>query len=275
MTDDCVHKRIYPESGWMSLLSFYAHDDQGSMDDQAQPLYTMSTIISYFVSRCLKDCLPAGDFKSISKSAENLFRCGHVQDIEVATLGDTVYIKSNCLPEMRKDRVYCVRMCLSKKSYDIVSAECGCPAGCGPCGSCKHIGALSYALAEFFRVKYAPGTLTCTDRLQQWNHPRGRKLDPIPVEKLGDRRRELLPSKIRGKGSQMVYDPRPQHLREADNFALENLRCKLLCINKPCALLNVIVPSFQKIAHDHMYCLKPGSKKLPNTSSLSENVICN
>ena len=39
MTDDCVHKRIYPESGWMSLLSFYAHDDQGSMDDQAQPLF--------------------------------------------------------------------------------------------------------------------------------------------------------------------------------------------------------------------------------------------
>ena len=87
---------------------------------------------------------------------------------------------------------------------------------------------------------YAHGTLTCTDRLQQWNHPRGRKLDPIPVEKLGDRRRELLPSKIHGKGSQMVYDPQPQHLREADHFALENLHCKLLCTNKPCALLNVI-----------------------------------
>ncbi len=38
--------------------------------------------------------VPAGDFKSISKSAENLFRCGH---IEVATATDTVYIKSKFL----------------------------------------------------------------------------------------------------------------------------------------------------------------------------------
>ena len=73
----------------------------------------------------------------------------------------------------------------------------------------------------------------------------------------------------------MVYDPRPQHLREAKNLAFENLRCKLLCINKPCAPLHVIVPSFQKIAHDHMYCLKPGSKKLPNTSSQSKNMTLN
>ena len=208
----------------MPLLVF-TQDDHESSDDQV-PQFTMSNIMTYFVTCCLKDSLPARDFKSISKSAENMFRCGHVQDIEVVTDNDSVYIKSNCLPEMRKDRVYCVRMCLSKTSYDIVNAECGCPAGCGPCGSCKHIEALSYALADFFRVKSASEALTCTRR---------RKVDPIPVEKLGDRWRELLPLKICGKGSQMVYDPQPQHLRGVDNLALENLRCDLLCINKPCA----------------------------------------
>ena len=95
---------------------------------------------------------------------------------------------------------------------------------------------------------------------------RGRKVHPIPVEKLGDRRRELLPSKIRGKGSQMVYDPRPQHTREVDKVALKALRCELLCINKPCALLNLLVPSFDKIANDHTYCLKPGSVRLCDDS---------
>ena len=34
--------------------------------------------------------------------------------------------------------------------------------------ACKHIGALSYALADFFRIKDAPESLTCTDQLQQW-----------------------------------------------------------------------------------------------------------
>ena len=58
----------------------------------------------------------------------------------------------------------------------------------------------------------------------------------------------------------MVYDPRPPHLRRADSSALENLlRCELLRIDKPCALLNVIAPSTEKIALDHNYCAKPGS----------------
>ena len=70
----------------------------------------MSNIMSYFVTRCFEDALPAGDFKSVSKSANNLFRCGHIQAIEVATVDARAYIKSNCLPEMRKDRVYCVLM---------------------------------------------------------------------------------------------------------------------------------------------------------------------
>ena len=98
--------------------------------------------MSYFVTRCLKDTLPAGDFESVSKSADNLFRCGHVQAIKVATVDGSLYIKPNCLPEMRKDQVYCILMQLNKITYDIGSAECGCPAGHGPCRSCKHIGAL-------------------------------------------------------------------------------------------------------------------------------------
>ena len=213
----------------------------------------MSHIVSYFVTRTVTDKLPASDFKSINKSAENLFRCGHVQAIQIATSADLVYLKANCIPEMRKDRLYSMKMIISTNSYDVLNAECGCPAGKGPNCSCKHIGAFSYALSDFCRVGSVPDFLTCTDQLQQWNRPRGRKVDPAPVDRLGDRRRELLPSKIRLKGSQMIYDPRPSHLRVADPQALEDLRCNLLQINKPCGYLNVILPSLKKIQHDHCY----------------------
>ena len=142
----------------------------------------MSHIISYFVTRRVKDSLPAGDFKSVNTSAENLFRCGHVQSIQLVAVNDILCVKSKCLPEMR---VYCVQMALQNSSFDIVSAECGCPAGCGPTGSCKHIGALSYALADYVRFRSSPDYQTCTDTLQSWNRPRACKVDPIPVDQLG------------------------------------------------------------------------------------------
>ena len=41
--------------------------------------------VTYFVSRTASDRLPAKDLMSVNKSAENLFRCGHVQDIIVCT----------------------------------------------------------------------------------------------------------------------------------------------------------------------------------------------
>ena len=226
----------------------------------------MSNIVGYFVTRSVKDYLPAGDFKSINKSAENLFRCGHVQAIHTTVSYNMLFVKSKCLPEMRKDRVYHVRMAINNNSYDIVNAECGCPAGCGPCGSCKHIGALSYALADFFRCKASPELLTCTDQLQQWNRPRGRKIDPIPVDQIGIRRRELLPSKVRSKGSGMIYDPRPLHLREVDPQAIEKLRCDLLKTSQPCGFLNVLIPTKEKIDHDHSYYSKSTYvPSVPNT----------
>ena len=76
-------------------------------------------------------------------------------------------MKANCLPEMKKDRVYVVKMTLEKEKCNILGAECGCPAGKGPHGSCKHIGALAYTLADYIRFKKTPEYLTCTDKLQE------------------------------------------------------------------------------------------------------------
>ena len=79
----------------------------------------MSHIVAYFVTRIVKDFLPAGDFKTVNKFAENLFRSGHVQNIQSVSMNNN--IKSTCLPEMRKDCVYCVWMALESSSSDIIA----------------------------------------------------------------------------------------------------------------------------------------------------------
>ena len=84
------------------------------------------------------------------------FRFGHVQAILVCSNENYLFIKSKCLPEMRKDRVYLLNMALIRPGCDIVSAECGCPAGKGPQGSCKNVGALSYSLSDICRVQVLP-----------------------------------------------------------------------------------------------------------------------
>ena len=91
---------------------------------------------------------------------------------------------------MRKDFL---KMALNANSCDIFYAECGCPAGVAPQGSCKHIGAFSYALADFCSVRCLPEYMTCTDKLQEWNQPCGKRVEPIPVDQLGARRQELKP----------------------------------------------------------------------------------
>ena len=261
-------KLTYPEQGWLPLIQAFSHSDEQLTDDTHH--FNMSHIVSYFVMRSTKDHLPAGDFKSINKLAENLFRCGHVQIIEVTTVSDVCFVRCNCLPEMRKDRVYRVQMGLDKSSYDILNAECGCPAGRGPCGSCKYIGTLAYAFADYFRIKSSPELVTCTDRLQQWNRPRLCKVEPIPVNRIGNHHHELMPTKVRSKGSQMVFDPRPLHLRGGPSHqAIENLRCDLLQIDQSSGLLNLPISSNEKIALDHNYYSKLRSKH-----PCEENVLC-
>ena len=49
-----------------------------------------------------------------------------------------------------------MRVALKSEEYDVVLAECGCPAGKGPHGSCEHIAALIYALADLSRLCILP-----------------------------------------------------------------------------------------------------------------------
>ena len=133
-------------------------------------------------------------------------------------------------------------------------AECDCPTGLRPLGSCKHIGALSYAMADFCKVRSLPEYKTCTEKLQKWNKPRGKRVEPIPVEKLDTRHRQLLPERLWATESRMVYDPHPVKFQTTNPQALEELCCNLLKLENAPAFLNIVMPSLSKISHDHCYC---------------------
>ena len=98
---------------------------------------------------------------------------------------ETVIIKCDCLPEMRKDRVYKITMRINDKSGEIQFAKCGCVAGKGPRASCKHIASVCYSLKNFSGVFLdEPEHLACTDLLQKWNQPRKRRLSPKKINEL-------------------------------------------------------------------------------------------
>ena len=259
-----------PTEGWQELTQVYADSDQCFQ-------FTNAQIISYFVTRTADDGLPASDFKSINSSALSLFRCGHVKKIHVChqITPANVFIRADCLPEMKKDRVYKTEMELENSSFDIRRAQCGCPAGRGPTASCKHIAALCYALEEFSRLRRLPEFRTSTDKLQTWNQPRPRKLDPIPVETLHTRKQEFMPpTKWSAQLTRVasVSDPCPESLRTPATHKLEQLRCSLLALNKPCAFLHILVPDVKTVQHDQSYSLHPSLVEAqPSVSTILDN----
>ena len=140
--------------------------------------FTNANIINYFLVCTAVDGMPSSDVKAINSSALNMFRCGYVQD-KMIGYDKHIYIQAKCLPEMWKDRVYKVFLCMDVNVYDVIGAECACPAGKGACGSCQHTVAVCYALEEFSRLGELPEFATCTDRLQEWNKPRQKKVPII------------------------------------------------------------------------------------------------
>ena len=138
-------------------------------------------MITYFVTRFADDGRPMNDYKDLSSHAFPLFKAGHIQSVFVATHNDIYKIKCICLPEMKKDILYNINLTMDSNGY-VLTASCGCPAGAGPTGSCKHICALCYALEKFCEIKQLRSPQSCTSELQKWNQPRKRKLESRPAE---------------------------------------------------------------------------------------------
>ena len=148
----------------------------------------------------------------------------------------------------------------------MVYASCGCP-GKGPSESCKHIGALCYALCDFCKCGRIPDFLTCTDKLQSWNKPRGRKVDPIPVDELCSRRLELTNTGQHHQLS-MILD---LYVWTRIVLSIEKLLCDLINSGstQSCALLPILVPSKKSIELDHSYALARFDQSSSGTASIN------
>ena len=234
---------------WKDLKNVFKQSSQ-------VPHFTNANVITYFVARTAADGLEARDFKSMNSSAMHLFQCGHVQQIQVAFSQERLFLSANCLPEMKKDRVYKVIISLCKSTWDILSAACGCPGGCGPVASCKHIAALCYAFCSFCEHGVLPDFLTCTDKLNEWNRPRSKKVNPILVSDLQAHQLVKKGEFITIKRAPRVpsnYDPRPISMRETSSTAVDNLRADLLSLPQPCAFVTILVPQVERSLHDHTY----------------------
>ena len=171
----------------------------------------MAHITNYFISRVTCDGKLARDYKNLNSKAFPLFKDGHVQNITACITDHVISYRAKCLPEMKKTEVYGIELSQHIQSGDILTALCGCTAGHGPKGSCKHIGALCYALEEHYRIKTVQQYTACTSKLQEWNRPRKRTLDPQDVDTIKFIKHEH--GKIKRDQTIAVYDPRPQHLQ--------------------------------------------------------------
>ena len=121
------------------------HQDQepcalGRLNDHpdAMPEFTIENVLDYLICRKEKDCMRAEDWKSFKTGGFKLFKEGHVQKITITQNNTMFGITCSCQPEMKKDRVYKIKISMTNSS-DISLAECSRPAGSGPHGSSKHI----------------------------------------------------------------------------------------------------------------------------------------
>ena len=121
----------------------------------------------------------------------------------------------------------------------IVACCCGCAAGSGPHGSCKHLAALCYALEEFCRLNDTRDYVACTSKLQSWNQPRKRVLDPLPVNEIKFVKLEYGKVYTR-KHETPAYDPRPAQYQHTSDSEIRSLHDKLQSISTRCALLHVL-----------------------------------
>lgn len=50
----------------------------------------------------VSDRLPAGDFNAMNTKAKRIYDCGHVQNIQVCVYSSFLWIRADCVPEMKK-----------------------------------------------------------------------------------------------------------------------------------------------------------------------------
>lgn len=240
------------------------------------PEFTLANMMNYFVTQKVCDGEIAGDFNHVNNHSYPLFKAGHIQRIRLIKGNDSnVYLSAVCLPEMRKDREYKIHVVLSP-SAEILYAEDGCSAGKGPTGSCKHIAAFCYAIEEFVRLGFTQPFLACTSRLQTWNQPRQKKLDPKTIYEICFERAEY--GKIKKSHPKPIprdYNAIPMKHRRDQLEATKKLSELCSGLSKPCAFLKVLntTPSMALSNVASLVNTSPSSVTATTTSISPTNAV--
>jgi len=79
------------------------------------PVFTIEYVVDYFIYQKKEDNMRA-DQKSFKAGGFKLFKEGHVQNIMVHQQGTVFEIDCRCLPEMKKDKVYKIKVEISNET---------------------------------------------------------------------------------------------------------------------------------------------------------------
>ena len=152
-------------------------------------------------------------------------------------------------------------MTTDKATVDVSSAQCTCPAGKGPFGSCKHIAALCFALEDFVKMReiiLEQGEEACTSVLQSWNQLRKKRLESKKIEDID------FSSSCYGKSSSSrtyyeASDPRPVNMQKTSKSELEEFTLHLQSLQSPCGFLHLLSQSTEDMTPAHLLPLTPCS----------------
>ena len=160
-----------------------------------------------------------------------------------------------------KDRVYKIKVNLATDSSNICLAECSCPAGRGPRGSCKHIAATLFALENFNtvceEVQEDYDDVSCTSKLQTWNKPRKRRLYTKPVNEISFKVEHYYHKPIRQ--SKEPLDPRPFELQKTSDEEKRSFVESLKKLEVSCGCLDLLTVADVNDDTSSMFPLTPRS----------------
>jgi hypothetical protein len=157
-------------------------------------------------------------------------------------------MRCTCLPEMKKDRSYIMRIVFNTTS-NIELAVCGCVAGIGPTCTCKHLGALCYFLEEFCRL-HSTSYESCTSSLQTWHQPtRKRAFSPCAASDIKFYKATYGREKV--TTTTCNYDPRPLAYQGTSASEIETLQDLVKQLPTPVALSHVL-PLYSETASTHV-----------------------
>ena len=189
------------------------NDPQWTKQLQCLPMITFNTIYDFLVDRKIllkkvshienvtesqeqlsseegschdddKSWYESAEYTRTLEKAYRFFKDGHVQAIKFhpwSSLPDVICVTCTVLPSMRKDRVYSVTIAIKESTCRVVTAYCTCPAGLSGC--CNHITSTLYCLEDFVRRGLREEErMGCTEKLQKWNQPRKRNVEPRPTD---------------------------------------------------------------------------------------------